>query len=171
MAARRIVVSAESRGSAPARAALAGNPSDGYGGAVLALALPAFEAGAVARSAPRLAIEPHDVTLIAHTGAQEMDDAKHPASNVDRPPPRRQADVVEQLIGLCRVHLRLSDEVLQLTGSISQQVPPRARDRGRRAGSAHVLGILVGLTASQACLTLSLRKRASLTALVLLLLP
>ena len=51
-------MSAESRGSAPARAALAGNPSDGYGGAVLALALPAFEAGAVARSAPRLAIEP-----------------------------------------------------------------------------------------------------------------
>jgi glucuronokinase len=30
------------RGSAPARAALAGNPSDGYGGAVLAVALPEF---------------------------------------------------------------------------------------------------------------------------------
>jgi glucuronokinase len=30
------------RGSAPARVALAGNPSDGYGGAVLAVALPAF---------------------------------------------------------------------------------------------------------------------------------
>ncbi|CAA9501537.1 MAG: hypothetical protein AVDCRST_MAG13-2290, partial [uncultured Solirubrobacteraceae bacterium] len=31
-------------GMAPARAALAGNPSDGYGGAVLALCLPALAA-------------------------------------------------------------------------------------------------------------------------------
>src|SRR5437660_886870 len=37
-------------GHAPARAALAGNPSDGYGGAVLALALPGF--GATARASP-----------------------------------------------------------------------------------------------------------------------
>jgi glucuronokinase len=38
------------RGSAPARAALAGNPSDGYGGAVLAVALPEFCAEVVAGS-------------------------------------------------------------------------------------------------------------------------
>jgi glucuronokinase len=36
------------RGSAPARAALAGNPSDGYGGAVLAVAVGCFTAEAVA---------------------------------------------------------------------------------------------------------------------------
>jgi glucuronokinase len=52
------MVAREGRGSAQARAALAGNPSDGYGGAVLALTLPEFEAGAVARWAPTLTIEP-----------------------------------------------------------------------------------------------------------------
>jgi glucuronokinase len=36
----------EGRGRAPARAALAGNPSDGYGGAVLAVAVEAFSAQA-----------------------------------------------------------------------------------------------------------------------------
>jgi glucuronokinase len=40
------------RGVALARAALAGNPSDGYGGAVLALALPARRATATARAGP-----------------------------------------------------------------------------------------------------------------------
>jgi glucuronokinase len=46
------------RGSAPARAALAGNPSDGYGGAVLAVALPEFCAevtvGSVDSGPPRV---------------------------------------------------------------------------------------------------------------------
>jgi glucuronokinase len=41
---------AEGRGRAPARAALAGNPSDGYGGAVLALAVEAFSAQALVRT-------------------------------------------------------------------------------------------------------------------------
>ncbi len=36
---------------------------------------------------PRLAIDPHDVTLIAHTSPQEMDDAEHPTANIDRPRP------------------------------------------------------------------------------------
>src|SRR5947209_13544587 len=45
-------------GSAPARAALAGNPSDGYGGAVLALALDGFSARARASAAERLTITP-----------------------------------------------------------------------------------------------------------------
>jgi len=41
----------ECRGRAPARAALAGNPSDGYGGAVLAVAIEAFAAEAVVEGA------------------------------------------------------------------------------------------------------------------------
>ncbi len=45
-------------GVAPARAALAGNPSDGYGGAVLAVTLPDHGARAVARPAPALAVSP-----------------------------------------------------------------------------------------------------------------
>lgn len=40
------------RGAASARAALAGNPSDGYGGAVIALTLDAFQARATARAGP-----------------------------------------------------------------------------------------------------------------------
>ena len=45
-------------GEACARAALAGNPSDGYGGAVLALTLDSQRARALARPAPALAISP-----------------------------------------------------------------------------------------------------------------
>jgi glucuronokinase len=46
------------RGFAYARAALAGNPSDGYGGAVLAVTLPAWRAEAEARAAPASCAEP-----------------------------------------------------------------------------------------------------------------
>ncbi len=45
-------------GEADARAALAGNPSDGYGGAVLAVTLPAYTARAEIRSAERLQVDP-----------------------------------------------------------------------------------------------------------------
>jgi glucuronokinase len=45
-------------GWAPARAALAGNPSDAYGGAVLAVTLPGWSARAKALSADRLRITP-----------------------------------------------------------------------------------------------------------------
>jgi glucuronokinase len=44
------------RGWAPARAALAGNPSDGYGGAVLAVALPQLRAEASARGGVRMPV-------------------------------------------------------------------------------------------------------------------
>jgi galactokinase/mevalonate kinase-like predicted kinase len=46
------------RGLAFARAALAGNPSDGYGGAVLAVTLPAWWAEANATRSPSLSVEP-----------------------------------------------------------------------------------------------------------------
>ncbi|MFZ0042825.1 MAG: hypothetical protein WAK93_16055 [Solirubrobacteraceae bacterium] len=45
-------------GQANARAALAGNPSDGYGGAVLALALPGPRATVTARPAQSLTVDP-----------------------------------------------------------------------------------------------------------------
>lgn len=47
-----------SEGAAFARAALAGNPSDGYGGAVLATTLPQWQARAEARRGDGLRIEP-----------------------------------------------------------------------------------------------------------------
>lgn len=55
------------RGSAPARAALAGNPSDGYGGAVLALALPQLRAEAEARisGSPADAVDPEGELVAA----------------------------------------------------------------------------------------------------------
>jgi glucuronokinase len=56
------MAAAEAR--APARAALAGNPSDGYGGAVLAVALPDFRAYARAELAPVTTISP-DSDLVA----------------------------------------------------------------------------------------------------------
>lgn len=53
-------------GVAPARAALAGNPSDGYGGAVLAVTLDQFQARATARAATATAANP-DSALVAAT--------------------------------------------------------------------------------------------------------
>jgi glucuronokinase len=62
------------RGQASARAALAGNPSDGYGGAVLALALPEHGAKARARPAPRLEVIPENrlVRATAERFAREL---------------------------------------------------------------------------------------------------
>lgn len=53
MSAERVI-----RGEAPARAALAGNPSDGFGGAVLAFTLGQLRAVACARPAARFAVQP-----------------------------------------------------------------------------------------------------------------
>jgi glucuronokinase len=55
-------------GAALARAALAGNPSDGYGGAVLAVTLPTWSARAEARRAGELAIEPANALVEATVG-------------------------------------------------------------------------------------------------------
>ncbi len=49
----------EGRGRAPARAALAGNPSDGYGGAVLAVAVEAFAAQALMTMGAAFRDSPH----------------------------------------------------------------------------------------------------------------
>ncbi len=63
------------RGRAPARAALAGNPSDGYGGAVLAVAIDRFTAAAEARATQQAATEPPSplVTATARRFAREFD--------------------------------------------------------------------------------------------------
>lgn len=55
----------EARGSASARAALAGNPSDGYGGAVLAVTVDALRAEAVATSARTTSVEPRSALVAA----------------------------------------------------------------------------------------------------------
>ena len=52
-------------GIAQARASLAGNPSDGYGGAVLAVTLPAWRARARAVRADRLTVEPESALVSA----------------------------------------------------------------------------------------------------------
>jgi glucuronokinase len=53
------------RGFAHARAALAGNPSDAYGGAVLAVTLPAWRAEAEAVAAPRASADPPNALVEA----------------------------------------------------------------------------------------------------------
>jgi glucuronokinase len=53
------------RGFAHARAALAGNPSDGYGGAVLAVTLPGWRAEAEAVPAPQASAEPANALVEA----------------------------------------------------------------------------------------------------------
>jgi glucuronokinase len=63
---RRVSTTRPATGAALARAALAGNPSDGYGGAVLAVTLPRWRAYAEAASSPRLRVEPAN-DLVAAT--------------------------------------------------------------------------------------------------------
>jgi glucuronokinase len=58
-------VSAAVTGSAPARAALAGNPSDGYGGAVLAVTLAGWSACVELEPATRLRVEPPSELIAA----------------------------------------------------------------------------------------------------------
>jgi glucuronokinase len=70
-----VVNSDSARGAALARAALAGNPSDGYGGAVLAVTLGLWRAEADADPAERLSVTP-DSPLIEATArrfARELD--------------------------------------------------------------------------------------------------
>src|SRR5215211_4269085 len=57
-------------GSAHARAALAGNPSDGFGGATLAVAVRDFGARAEAREARGLTVEPPNA--LAHAAAARL---------------------------------------------------------------------------------------------------
>jgi glucuronokinase len=54
-------------GRAAARTALAGNPSDGYGGAVLALELPELKARVVARPTERVSVAPASELVTAAT--------------------------------------------------------------------------------------------------------
>ncbi len=61
--------SAEAVGTAPARTALAGNPSDGYGGAVLAVTLDALGARATATLARELCVSP-DSELVRATAVR-----------------------------------------------------------------------------------------------------
>ena len=53
------------RGAASARAALAGNPSDGYGGAVIAVTLDRFQARATASAAAEPSASPHSELVAA----------------------------------------------------------------------------------------------------------
>lgn len=59
-------------GVAPARVALAGNPSDGYGGAVLSLAIANHSARVVIRDAPRLEIVPAPQDQMSFEGIGEL---------------------------------------------------------------------------------------------------
>jgi glucuronokinase len=66
-----------SRATAPARAALAGNPSDGYGGAVLAVTLPAWRAEAETQVNAAAGVEPPNAlvqTTVDHF-ARELEPA------------------------------------------------------------------------------------------------
>jgi glucuronokinase len=60
-----MTVTDRARGVARARAALAGNPSDGYGGAVLAVTLPGWRAEAEALPAPDAVAEPANALVEA----------------------------------------------------------------------------------------------------------
>jgi glucuronokinase len=101
------------RGVAHARAALAGNPSDGYGGAVLAVALEGFSARAVARRACGPEVDPplELVEATVRRFARELcAEARHSAIGWSTSIPRSvglggsSAIVIATLRALCKLH-------------------------------------------------------------------
>jgi glucuronokinase len=60
-----VITAGGAEGSAPARAALAGNPSDGYGGAVVAVTLPKWQARAQVTPGSSVEIEPPNALVHA----------------------------------------------------------------------------------------------------------
>ena len=64
--------SAEARGRAHARAALVGNPSDGFGGKTISVALGEFAAEAIVRPSDRLQIVPAEQDRNVYAGVDEL---------------------------------------------------------------------------------------------------
>jgi glucuronokinase len=100
-------------GVASARAALAGNPSDGYGGAVIALTLDQFQAHATARVASEPGANPHSelVSATVHRFARDhRSEALGCAVEWDTSVPRgvglggSSAIVIATLRALCELH-------------------------------------------------------------------
>jgi glucuronokinase len=101
------------RGVASARAALAGNPSDGYGGAVIAMTLDEFQARATARVASGVGASP-DSELVAATirrfARDHCPEALAGAVEWDTSVPRgvglggSSAIVIATLRALCQLH-------------------------------------------------------------------
>jgi glucuronokinase len=110
---RRSSKTAVAEGQAPARTALAGNPSDGYGGAVLAVALPAYQARARVERAPLTTIAPPselvDATMRRFARRHARDDVTA-AVRWDTSIPRgvglggSSAIVIATLRALCALH-------------------------------------------------------------------
>jgi glucuronokinase len=63
---------AEARGRAHARAALVGNPSDGFGGKTISVALAEFAAEAIVRSSDRLEIVPAEQDRNVYSGVDDL---------------------------------------------------------------------------------------------------
>jgi len=83
--------------SAPARAALAGNPSDGFGGATLAVALADFAAQVTLRAAPRTEVHPPAAEALVRAAVRRF------AVHAGGPEPRvvvRVASTIPREVGL-----------------------------------------------------------------------
>jgi galactokinase/mevalonate kinase-like predicted kinase len=70
------------RGVASARAALAGNPSDGYGGAVIAVTLDQFQARATARTASAAGASPNNELVAATVRRFARDHCREPLAPI-----------------------------------------------------------------------------------------
>jgi glucuronokinase len=101
------------RGAASARAALAGNPSDGFGGAVIAVTLDGFQARATASAASEPSASPHSELVAATIRRFARDHYQEPVARTvewETSVPRgvglggSSAIVIATLRALCELH-------------------------------------------------------------------
>jgi len=130
-------------GAAPARAALAGNPSDGYGGAVLALCVPALAARVRVAPGPAWSVDPPDAAPLVRAAAARYAHVQ----GVDAAAPLR-AQVrtsIPREVGLAGSSAIVVATLRALGELWGAPVPPEDLARVALAAETEELGIAAGL--------------------------
>jgi glucuronokinase len=135
-------VAESGRGAAPARAALAGNPSDGYGGAVLAVTVEAFCAEVVVAEGVRRSFTPSDAAALLDTTLARF----HRDLAPDRTTPRVElATTIPRSVGLGGSSAIVIAALRALCDLHDVELPPGAMAELALSIERDDLGIAAGL--------------------------
>jgi len=130
-------------GAAPARAALAGNPSDGYGGAVLAVCLPALAARVRVAPAPAWRVDPPDAAPLVRAAAARY--ARALGADAAAPLRAQVRTSIPREVGLAGSSAIVVATLRALGELWGAPVPPEDLARVALAAETEELGIAAGL--------------------------